>query len=95
VIYPPDLQKRSTDFLLRPIPPELQPHYVSGSLSDIIITLCSKDEPLDPELANLASISSLDYDQAIEEATTKELKTYYIECQQLLRDIAAFSATNT
>ena len=85
--YPPELQKRAADFLQRQIPLELQPNYVSGSLTDIIIKLCSNNEPLDPELCEIARIIPSDYDELIEKAATTELKDYYVECQQLVREI--------
>jgi hypothetical protein len=85
--FQPELQKRAADFLLRPIPAELKPHYVSGSLADIIINQCTKAEPLDPDLCELAEMTIGEYDDAIAKAKTPELKAYYSECQQLLREI--------
>lgn len=85
--FQPKLQKRAADFLGRAIPAELQPHYLSGSLADIIVTHCAQDQPLDPELREIAEISADEYDHAIAKAQTTELKDYYAECQQLLREI--------
>jgi hypothetical protein len=89
--FPPDLQKRATDFLRRAIPAELQSHYAPGSMADIFLTHCAQDRPLDPELREMAGISALEYDHAIANAQTTELKAYYAECQQLLREIAVSS----
>ena len=86
-----DLQRRAADFLQRSIPAELQPHYVCGSLADIIITHCAQAQPLDSELCEIAGISVGEYDRAIAEARTTELKSYYSECQQLLREIVQVS----
>jgi len=85
--YHTELKKRAADFLLRPIPDELKPHYMSGSLSDIIVAHCAQDQAIDSELAEIAEISVIEYNTAIEEAQTLELKAYYAECQDLLREI--------
>jgi hypothetical protein len=82
-----ELQKRAANFLTRPIPDELKLHYVSGSLADIIVNQCAKAEPLDPELCEMAEMTIDEYDGAIASAKTPELKAYYSECQQLLREI--------
>ena len=89
--FQPNLQKRAADFLGRAVPAELQPHYVSGSLADIIVTHCAQAQPLDPELCEIAEISANEYDHAIAKAQTTELKAYYTECQQLLREIIKVS----
>jgi hypothetical protein len=89
--FPPGLQKRAADFLRRSIPAELRLHYVSGSLADIIVTHCAQDRPLDPELCEIAEITAAEYDFAIAEARTTELRVYYSECQQLLREIVRVS----
>ena len=88
----PELQKRAADFLRRPIPAELKPHYVSGSLADIIVNQCAKAEPLDPELCEMAAMTVDEYDDAIAKVKTPELKAYYSECQQLVREIAEASS---
>ena len=85
--YTSDLQTRAADFLRRPIPDELKPHYVSGSIAEIVITHCARAEALDPDLCELAEMSAESYDDAIADARTPDLKTYYTDCQQLLREI--------
>jgi|GEM_PF-5888516 len=85
--FTPELQQRAADFLRRTIPAELQPQYVAGSMADIIVTRCAQNEPLDPELREIAEISAGEYDYAIAKAQSDELKAYYAECQCLLREI--------
>jgi len=89
--FEPNLQKRAADFLCRTIPAELKPHYVPGSLADVILTQCAKGKPIDPEMCEIAELSADEYDQAIASAQTTELKAYYTECQQLLREIIKVS----
>jgi hypothetical protein len=85
--FKPNLRQRAAEFLRRPIPAELKPHYVAGSLADIVIAHCAQDQPLDPELCEVAELSAMEYDHAIADAQTPELKEYYTECQDLLREI--------
>jgi hypothetical protein len=88
----PELQKRAADFLRRPIPAELKPHYVAGSIADIIVNQCAKAEPLAPELGEMAEMTLDEYDDAIAKAKTPELKAYFSECQQLVREIIKASS---
>ena len=60
-----------------------------GSLADIIVAHCAQAQPLDPELCEIAEISVIEYEHAIAKAQTSELKAYYSECQQLLREIVS------
>ncbi|GEP46136.1 hypothetical protein [Brevifollis gellanilyticus] len=87
----PALKKRAADFLQRTIPAELEPNYVSGSIAEIVISLCAQGESLDPELGEMAEMAVGDYDTVIAEAQAPELKTYYTDCQQLVRDIVQAS----
>ena len=82
-----DLPKRAEAFLARPIPAELLPHYVKGSLADIVLASCASKEPIDPELLEIAEMTVSEYDSAIEQARTDELRSYYIDCQLLVRAI--------
>ncbi|MES2596501.1 MAG: hypothetical protein V4662_14245 [Verrucomicrobiota bacterium] len=88
----PELQKRAADFRKRTLPTELEPNYVSGSLAEVFIALGAEDEPLDPELcemAEMAEMAASEYDAVIADAKTPELKSYYSDCQQLVRDLAS------
>lgn len=89
--FSPALQKRAADFRSRPLPTELEPNYVSGSLADVVIALCAEDQPLDPELCEMAEMAASEYDAVIADAKSAELKSYYSDCQQLVRDIVQAS----
>ena len=84
-----DLRLRAEAFVGRAIPLELRPHYVPGSIADIVIASCARGESIDAELLELAGISAQEYDGAIRQAHTQELKDYYRECQTILRAIVA------
>jgi hypothetical protein len=55
-------------------------------LAEIIFTHCAQDQQADPELREISEISANEYDHAIAKAQATELKAYYAECQQLLRE---------
>ena len=84
-----ELQRRAAAFVDRAIPSELQPHYVPGSVAEIVITSCARGDTVDPELLQLAELAAQEYEDAIRQAHTRELKDYYGECQAILRAIVA------
>jgi hypothetical protein len=81
------LRERAAKFLTGPIPAELKPHHVPGSLAERIMAVCARGQALDPELQEIAGLAMDEYDDAIEGAQTDELKAYYAESQALLADI--------
>lgn len=82
-----ELQHRAAAFLARPIPVELQPHYVADSIAERIITACAQGEALDPDLRELAEIAAPEYDELAAQARTDELRAYYAESHALLAAI--------
>jgi len=85
--YSPALRERAAGFLTGPIPAELKPHHVPGSLAERIMAVCARGEALDPELREIAGLAVVEYDDAIAGARTEELKAYYAESRALLADI--------
>ena len=88
-----DLRRRAEALVGRAIPPELRPHYVPGSIADIVIASCARGESIDAELLELAGISAQEYDGAIRQARTQELKNYYRECQIILSGVTSKPAS--
>jgi hypothetical protein len=85
------LRIRCVEFLKRPIPDELRPHYAPNSIADMIVERFSVGDEIDSELLEIAEITIDDYNTAIANALSTDLKEYYIECQAILRAIAATS----
>lgn len=85
--YDPGLRQRAADFLALPIPAELQPHYVAGSVADRLIAACASNERVDPDLLELAELACGEYDEFIAGARTPELKAYYTTSRDLLAAI--------
>lgn len=85
--FDPGLRQRAADFLARPIPAELQPNYVAGSVADRLIAACARNEGIDPDLLELGELACGEYDEFIAGARTPELRTYYASSRDLLREI--------
>jgi hypothetical protein len=85
------LRIRCVEFLKRPIPDELRLHYAPNSVADMIVERFSVGDEIDSELLEIAEITIDDYNTAIANALSTDLKEYYIECQAILRAIAATS----
>lgn len=85
--FDPGLRERAAAFLARPIPGELQPHYVPDSLADRLLAACGRNEEIDPEALELAELACGEFDELIAAARTEELKTYYVRSRDLLAEI--------
>lgn len=83
------LRARAKQFIARPIPEELKPHYAPGSLADMVVAQIAEGELIDGELAEVAEMAAVAYDDAIAGAATAELKDYYRECQAILQEVTA------
>jgi hypothetical protein len=57
----------------------------------MIVERFSVGDEIDSELLEIAEITIDDYNTAIANALSTDLKEYYIECQAILRAIAATS----
>jgi hypothetical protein len=81
------LRQRAAAFLNRPVPLELQPVYVAGSVADRVIAACVNNEAVDPELRELAELAGEEYGGLIAAAQTEELRNYYVGSRALLAEI--------
>jgi hypothetical protein len=87
--FDPALQQRAAAFLARPIPDELRPNYVCGSLAERMIAACARNEAIDPELLELAELAIGEYDDIVVSAKTGELRSYFAGSRDLLAEIVA------